>query len=65
MILDPTDEEESIATTTVTFAMDENGNLCGTYKSGGAPVNYREMDAALDIAKGRIKNLRRILQDGS
>lgn len=61
MLVDPTDEEETVSGTRVTWAVDETGMLCGNNKSGGHPLSFQQMDSILDTAKVRVKELRKIL----
>lgn len=61
ILVDPTEEEEDVAGTTVTVAFDENGNINYTYKSGGTTMNRKEMEAVLNIAEKRSEELRELL----
>ena len=60
-MVDPTDEEEDVAGATVTCAVDEFGQLCGTYKTGATPVTDDLLETLLVSAKKRASDMRTML----
>ena len=54
MLVDPTSEEEQLATTTFTIVYNNKQQLCALYKSGGSSIKDSLLEQCQEIAKKRI-----------
>lgn len=61
-LADPTAFEESLVHTTVTVALDGAGALVGMFKPGGVDVDLLTLQACIEAAKLRHKELSKLLQ---
>lgn len=57
VIVDPTIEEESIATAILTIAVDEKERICGAQKKGEKGISRSTLEKAIDIALDKSKYL--------
>lgn len=53
MIVDPTDEEESLLSTSFTIIYNNKGHLCNVYKPGGTILKDEILKKCMDKAKQR------------
>jgi exosome complex component RRP42 len=60
-IVDPTIEEENIIDARLTVATTEKDEICAMQKGGEEPLTVDEIDKMVDIAVGKIKELRKAL----
>ncbi len=58
VVLDPTNEEETVAGTRMTVISNQDGALSGMQKSGEAPLTTEQMNYIVDIAIEKAKEIR-------
>ncbi|KAJ3048401.1 Exosome complex component RRP43, partial [Quaeritorhiza haematococci] len=64
VLIDPTDEEESVLSTQLTIILDENLDLCGVFKPGGVSPMQRVMfQQCMDVAKKRSRVIRGAIEE--
>ena len=51
LIVDPTEEEEHLATATLTAVMDEEGKLCCLHKPGGSGLTGAKLQDCMSQAQ--------------
>ncbi|XP_015284487.1 PREDICTED: exosome complex component RRP43 [Gekko japonicus] len=61
VIVDPTAEEEDLATGTVTIVTDEEGKLCSVHKPGGSALMGAKLQDCIGRAKTRHKEVKKLL----
>ncbi|XP_077202321.1 exosome complex component RRP43 [Paroedura picta] len=62
VIVDPTAEEEDLATGTVTIVTDEEGKLCSVHKPGGGALTAAKLQDCIGRAKTRHKEVKKLLE---
>ncbi len=64
LIIDPTLREEMVQDCRLTMAVDEDDNFTALQKGGGVgPMSLDQIDAAMDMALERSKDIRKLLLD--
>ncbi|XP_032533875.1 exosome complex component RRP43-like [Chiroxiphia lanceolata] len=61
LIVDPTAEEEDLATGTVTIVTDEKGRLCSVHKPGGSPLTGAKLQDCITRAVTRHKEVKKLI----
>ncbi|XP_062975059.1 exosome complex component RRP43 [Elgaria multicarinata webbii] len=61
VIVDPTAEEEDLATGTLTIVTDEEGNLCSVYKPGGSALTGAKFQDCINRARARHKEVEKLM----
>ncbi|NXC34732.1 EXOS8 protein, partial [Campylorhamphus procurvoides] len=61
LIVDPTAEEEDLATGTVTIVTDEEGRLCSVHKPGGSPLTGAKLQDCITRAITRHKEVKKLI----
>ena len=61
LLLDPTDDEESFASSTISIITDHQGDLCGMNKLGGSGVDKQVLLECISLAKSRKQRFLEIL----
>uniref|UniRef100_A0A8C4VKK2 Exosome complex component RRP43 n=1 Tax=Gopherus evgoodei TaxID=1825980 RepID=A0A8C4VKK2_9SAUR len=61
LIVDPTAEEEDLATGTVTIVMDEEGRLCSVHKPGGSGLTAAKLQDCITRAITRHKEVKKLI----
>ncbi|XP_006267502.1 exosome complex component RRP43 [Alligator mississippiensis] len=61
LIVDPTAEEEDLATGTVTIVTDEEGRLCSVHKPGGSPLTGAKLQDCITRAITRHKEVKQLM----
>ncbi|NXI16313.1 EXOS8 protein, partial [Irena cyanogastra] len=61
LIVDPTAEEEDLATGTVTIVTDEEGRLCSVHKPGGSPLTGAKLQDCVTRAITRHKEVKKLI----
>ncbi|KFV87215.1 Exosome complex component RRP43, partial [Struthio camelus australis] len=61
LIVDPTAEEEDLATGTVTVVTDEEGRLCSVHKPGGSPLTGAKLQDCITRAVTRHKEVKKLI----
>ncbi|NXA51700.1 EXOS8 protein, partial [Nothocercus julius] len=61
LIVDPTVEEEDLATGTVTVVTDEEGRLCSVHKPGGSPLTGAKLQDCITRAVTRHKEVKKLI----
>ncbi|XP_054859022.1 exosome complex component RRP43 [Eublepharis macularius] len=61
LIVDPTAEEEDLATGTVTIVTDEEGKLCAVHKPGGSTLTGAKLQDCISRAVTRHKEVKKLL----
>ncbi|KAI8899494.1 ribosomal protein S5 domain 2-type protein [Globomyces pollinis-pini] len=62
VLIDPTDDEESMATSLITIMMDNNGMFCGIGKLGGECMEEKLLKSCIGLAKSRTKKSVELLE---
>ncbi|KAI9199580.1 ribosomal protein S5 domain 2-type protein [Polychytrium aggregatum] len=65
LLVDPTDDEEMLLSSTVTVALDEAGVLCGIRKPGGSALPLAVLQRCIEIARMRSQELLQVLRKAS
>lgn len=63
IIVDPTDEEESLATGILTVVTDEDGKLCTIRKPGGSSLSAEKLQECISRAVSRQKEVQALLDE--
>ncbi|XP_029458590.1 exosome complex component RRP43 isoform X1 [Rhinatrema bivittatum] len=63
LLVDPTAEEETLATGTITIVTDEDDRLCVLRKPGGSAMSAEKLQACISRAITRQKEVRKLLDD--
>ncbi|XP_004711301.2 exosome complex component RRP43 [Echinops telfairi] len=63
LIVDPTGEEEHLATGTLTIVMDEEGKLCSLHKPGGSGLTGTKLQDCLSRAVTRHKEVKKLMDE--
>ncbi|XP_055100975.2 exosome complex component RRP43 isoform X1 [Symphalangus syndactylus] len=63
LIVDPTGEEEHLATGTLTVVMDEEGKLCSLHKPGGSGLTGAKLQDCLSRAVTRHKEVKKLMDE--
>ncbi|NWX15227.1 EXOS8 protein, partial [Aegotheles bennettii] len=61
LIVDPTAEEEDLATGTVTVVTDDDGRLCSVHKPGGSPLTGAKLQDCITRAITRHKEVKKLI----
>ncbi|KAJ1114272.1 hypothetical protein NDU88_002511 [Pleurodeles waltl] len=61
LIVDPTGEEESLATGTITIVIDEENRLCCVHKPGGSPLTGENLQDCISRAITRHKEVKMLI----
>ncbi|RLN53322.1 hypothetical protein BBJ29_000469 [Phytophthora kernoviae] len=61
VLIDPTSEEEDLASAVFSLSYNTNGQLCGVHKAGGAIVAASVMQQCMRVAKGNSKVLAKLV----
>ncbi|NWH44038.1 EXOS8 protein, partial [Fregata magnificens] len=61
LIVDPTAEEEDLATGTVTIVTDDEGRLCSVHKPGGSPLTGAKLQDCITRAITRHKEVKKLI----
>ncbi|XP_071594039.1 exosome complex component RRP43 isoform X1 [Heliangelus exortis] len=61
LIVDPTAEEEDLATGTVTVVTDDEGKLCSLHKPGGSPLTGAKLQDCITRAITRHKEVKKLI----
>uniref|UniRef100_A0A8C4UVV5 Ribosomal RNA-processing protein 43 n=1 Tax=Falco tinnunculus TaxID=100819 RepID=A0A8C4UVV5_FALTI len=61
LIVDPTAEEEDLASGTVTVVTDEEGRLCSVHKPGGSPLTGDKLQDCITRAITRHKEVKKLI----
>ncbi|KAJ6658270.1 hypothetical protein lerEdw1_020542 [Lerista edwardsae] len=61
VIVDPTAEEEDLATGALTIVTDEEGNLCSVYKPGGSALAGAKLQDCISRARTRHTEIKKLL----
>lgn len=61
IIADPTTEEESLSSSSVTVVVSDS-ELCLVNKPGGSPLTTEQLDVCLNVAKQREKTVCALLE---
>ncbi len=61
ILVDANLEEEEIATARLTVTTKDNGNICALQKGGSAPFTFEELESAVELAKKKGDELRKLL----
>ncbi|NXM26514.1 EXOS8 protein, partial [Oxyruncus cristatus] len=61
LVVDPTAEEEDLATRTVTIVTDEEGRLCSVHKPGGSPLKGAKLQDCITRAITRHKEVKKLI----
>ncbi|XP_066474117.1 exosome complex component RRP43 [Tiliqua scincoides] len=61
VIVDPTTEEEDLATGVLTIVTDEEGNLCSVYKPGGSTVTGAKLQDCISRARTRHAEVKKLM----
>ncbi|XP_030056261.1 exosome complex component RRP43 [Microcaecilia unicolor] len=62
-LVDPTAEEETLATGTITIVMDEDDRLCVLRKPGGSAISAEKLQTCISRAITRHKEVRKLLDE--
>ncbi|XDA79928.1 hypothetical protein R6Z07F_009921 [Ovis aries] len=63
LIVDPTEEEEHLATGTLTVVMDEEGKLCCLHKPGGSGLTGAKLQDCMSRAVTRHKEVKKLMDE--
>ncbi|XP_075055114.1 exosome complex component RRP43 [Mixophyes fleayi] len=63
ILVDPTDEEEGLATGLLTIVIDEDGKLCTIRKPGGSALSAEQLQDCISRAVTRHKEVQTLLDD--
>nr|CAI46226.1 hypothetical protein [Homo sapiens] len=63
LIVDPTGEEEHLATGTLTIVMDEEGKLCCLHKPGGSGLTGAKLQDCMSRAVTRHKEVKKLMDE--
>ncbi|KAG9491958.1 hypothetical protein GDO78_000457 [Eleutherodactylus coqui] len=63
IVVDPTDEEESLATGLLTVVTDEDGKLCTIRKPGGSSLSAERLQECISRAVSRHKEVQALLDE--
>ncbi|XP_070656283.1 exosome complex component RRP43 isoform X3 [Bos indicus] len=63
LIVDPTEEEEHLATGTLTVVMDEEGRLCCLHKPGGSGLTGAKLQDCMSRAVTRHKEVKKLMDE--
>ncbi|GAB5566290.1 exosome complex component RRP43 isoform X2 [Prionailurus iriomotensis] len=63
LIVDPTGEEEHLATGTLTVVMDEEGKLCCLHKPGGSGLTGAKLQDCMSRAVTRHKEVKKLMDE--
>ncbi|KAB0357239.1 hypothetical protein FD754_001395, partial [Muntiacus muntjak] len=63
LIVDPTEEEEHLATGTLTVVMDEEGRLCCLHKPGGSGLTGSKLQDCMSRAVTRHKEVKKLMDE--
>ncbi|XP_042305688.1 exosome complex component RRP43 [Sceloporus undulatus] len=61
MVVDPTAEEEDLATGVITVVTDEEGKLCSVHKPGGSALTGAKLQDCVSRATARQKEVRKLM----
>uniref|UniRef100_A0A8D0LBL6 Exosome complex component RRP43 n=1 Tax=Sphenodon punctatus TaxID=8508 RepID=A0A8D0LBL6_SPHPU len=61
LIVDPTAEEEDLATGSITVVMDEDGRLCSVHKPGGSGLTGAKLQDCITRAVTRHKEVKKLM----
>uniref|UniRef100_A0A3Q2Q603 Exosome complex component RRP43 n=1 Tax=Fundulus heteroclitus TaxID=8078 RepID=A0A3Q2Q603_FUNHE len=61
LIVDPTDEEENLATAHLTVVTDEDGRLCSVHKPGGTPLSGEKLQECINRATARQREIHKLI----
>jgi exosome complex component RRP42 len=61
LVVDPIGEEEQVMDARISFAIDDDGNICAIQKGGSGYFEPQEIVEAAKIAKDKAKELRKKL----
>lgn len=53
VLLDPTEDEEAVSTSTFSILIDNNGQCCGQLKGGGEAITKLQLDTCIQMSKKR------------
>ena len=62
ILVDPSVEEESLATSTFTLTGDDQGNI-RVFKPGGAPMAYHSLEACYQACSTRLAEVKEMMRD--
>ena len=63
MIVDPTFDEYKAADARLTITTIDSGEVCSLQKGGEMPLNLKEIDAMMDLAIKKGKEIRKIVEE--
>lgn len=64
LVIDPTHEESTLSTGTMTVTLNAQRELCVLSKAGGSPLSVDELMRVVKLGAERVKELVRQLEDG-
>lgn len=62
LLLDPTDEEESLLDSRLTVAVKGDGEICALQKGGAGSLTFEEIRAMVDLCHQKSHDLRKVLE---
>lgn len=62
LIVDPTDAEMQACDARLTVTTIDNGDVCSLQKGGDASLNLEEVDAMMDLAAKKAKEIRKVIE---
>lgn len=65
LLVDPTSEEESLASTSISIVYNNREELCSVYKSGGSVIDGTMLEQCQELTKKRNDQVVRLIQQAS